>query len=212
MQRDFPVVKLLADKRDKAFRNRFRFTYPQQHNGVKYQIDHNFVDVLVRDLRDPKYRATSGEVRLWLTLVIDAASRHVIAYRFSYDPPYRHTTASVIRKALLASPGGIPQEIWMDNGKDLVASHVGSRLIEAYDIELHVCRPHEPEERGIIERFFGTLNTRLWSKLPGYVSSNVTDRNPTARAELTIDDLKRELESFLDVYHAEVHESLGHVT
>lgn len=203
-----PVVKLLADKRDKQFRNGFRFTYPQQHNGVKYQIDHNFVDVLVRDLRDPKYCATREEVRPWLTLVIDAASRHVIAYTFSYDPPYRHTTAGVIRKALLASPGGIPQEIWMDNGKDLVASHV-SQLIEAYDIELHVCQPHEPQERGIIERFFKTLNTRLWSKLPGYVSSNVTERNPSARAELTMDDLKRELESFLEVYHAEVHESLG---
>ena len=100
-----PAVKALADKRVNEFRNRYRFTYPREHSGVSYQIDHNRVDVLVCDMRQPKYRAASGEVRPWLTVVIDAASRRVIAFKFSYDPPNRHTVAGAIRISLLAKRG-----------------------------------------------------------------------------------------------------------
>lgn len=202
-----PVVKLIASNRDNEFRNHFRFTFPRQHSGVVYQIDHNRVDVLVRDMRSVKYQTASKEVRPWLTIVIDAASRRVIAYMLSYDQPNRHTVASVIRKALLAARGGIPQSIWVDNGKDLVSSHV-SQLVEALEIELHICDPGQPQQRAILERFFGVLNSRLWSRLPGYVSSNTVDRNPTVKAELTIQDIEAALEAELANYNAEAHTSL----
>jgi len=45
--------------------------------------------------------------------------------------------------------------------------------------------PRHPEGRARAERDFETLNTRLWSTLPGYVNSNTTARNPSARAVLT---------------------------
>ena len=76
-------------------------------------------------------------------------------------------------------------------------------------IHLHNCAPHQPQHRGICERFFGTLNTRLWSSLPGYVNSNTVERNPKARAALTIHDLEAKFREFLPQYHAEPHTELG---
>lgn len=201
-------VRSIADGRENEFRNRYRITYPMQFNGVIYQIDHNLVDVLVRDQRSRKYRATSGEVRPWLTLVIESSSRVVVATKFSYDRPDRHRVAGVIRSALLAKPGGKPDEIWVDNGKDLISRHV-QELTREMGIHLHNCAPHQPQHRGICERFFGTINTRLWAALPGYVNSNTVERNPKARALLTVQELEKKFQEFLAQYHAEPHNELG---
>lgn len=60
-----------------------------------------------------------------------------------------------------------------------------------------------------MERFFGTLNTRLWSTLPGYVSSNTVERNPSAKAVLTLAELETRFLSFVDQYHQEEHSQLS---
>ena len=201
-----PVI-LSADGRDGDFRNNYRVTAPINHSGVVYQIDHCLVDVLVRDKRGADYSTPSGGIRPWLTAVIDSVSRVVVTWSLSYDRPYRHTVTGVIRAALIAWPGGVPHEIWVDNGKDLVSIHV-RQLTRELDIELHPCAPHQPQHRGILERFFGTLNTRLWSTLPGYIASNTVDRNPSAKAALTIQELEAALEEFLNLYHHETHASM----
>lgn len=203
------ATKAVADGRRNEFRNKFRITYPQGYSGaVVYQIDHCFVDVLVHDKRQSQNRRNRREVRPWLTVVMDRASRYVVYWSLAYDQSYRHTVAGAIRGALLGYPGGVPQEIWVDNGKDLKANHV-RQLTRELEIELHICDPHQPQQRGILERMFGTLNTRLWSTLPGYVASNTVDRNPSVRARLTIQELGERLRDFLELYHAETHESLG---
>lgn len=69
----------------KIFRSKYRVSSSITFEGVVYQIDHTLVDVLVRDIRSLKYRTKSGEVRLWLTTCIEANSRCVVAYKFSYD-------------------------------------------------------------------------------------------------------------------------------
>ncbi|HEU5383838.1 MAG TPA: Mu transposase C-terminal domain-containing protein, partial [Ktedonobacteraceae bacterium] len=76
-------------------------------------------------------------------------------------------------------------------------------------IILHPGFPHDPEARGVIERFFETLNTRLLAKLPGYTGSNPTERNPTAKAELTLAQLAAEIEAFLVTYNHEEHTETG---
>jgi transposase InsO family protein len=91
----------------------------------------------------------------------------------------------------------VPDEIWIDNGKDLVAHHV-YQLAEGLGIKLVPGPPHEPQIRGIVERLHETLDTRLWSTLPGYVGSNVVERNPKAKAELTITQLNEHFRAFID--------------
>jgi putative transposase len=210
-----PAVRLLADGRESEFRNRYRLTYPIPHDAhrIVWQIDHKApLHVLVRDLRAPSHRTHSGEVRPYLTLVIDSASRLVMAGLFSYDPPDRFMVAAAIRAAMLMSEtkpfGGIPDEIWVDNGKDLIAQHV-QQLVQGLGATLVPGPPHQPQIRGIVERFHETLDTRLWATLPGYVGANVVERNPHAKAELTLAELDQRFRAFIERYHQEIHSETG---
>lgn len=204
---------LLADGRDDAFRNRYEVTMRMEQIRresflITYQIDHTPVDMLVKDLRSEPYRTESGEVRPWLTLCIDSRSRLVMAAIFGYDRPDRYAVAAAIRDAVLTSDtkqyGGKPHEIWVDHGHELLSHHV-SQLTQALHIVLHPCKPHRPQEKGIVERFFGTLNTRLWADQPGYVASNTQDRNPHVQATLTLSQMENLFWHFIHQYHQEVH-------
>ncbi len=210
-----PPVRLLADGRESEFRNRYRLTYPIAHDAhrIVWQIDHKApLHILVRDLRAPSHRTLSGEVRPYLTLVIDSASRLVMAGLFSYDPPDRFMVAAAIRAAMLMSEtkpfGGVPDEIWVDNGKDLVAHHV-QQLVQGLGATLDPGPPRQPQIRGIVERFHETLDTRLWATLPGYVGANVVERNPKAKAELTLTEVDQHFRAFIERYHQEIHSSIG---
>jgi len=206
-------VKAIADDRSDDFRNKYRFAGRLKIDGVVYEIDHTRVDVLVKDLRSPKYHAKSGVVRPWLTNVIEANSRLVVAAVFNYDQPDRFTVAEAIRRALIISDthpyGGIPPEIWIDRGEDLKSRFV-TTICWMLGIKLHLtyCPEHKPH----VERFFGTLNTRLWSAQPGYVGSTVYERNPAAEqdASHTIATLEQEYWKFINnTYHQEAHSELG---
>ena len=204
-------VQLLADGREEEFRNRYRLTYPIAHDPhrIVWQIDHKApLHILIRDLRASSHRSPSGEVRPYLTLVIDSASRLIMAGLFSYDPPDRFMVAAAIRVAMLTSEqkpfGGVPDEIWVDNGKDLIADHV-YQLVQGVGSHLFPGPPHYPELRGIVERFHETLDTRLWATLPGYVGANVVERNPKAKAELSLSELDQHFRTFIEHYHQEIH-------
>ena len=207
-------VRLLADDREGEFRNRYRLTYPIHHDPhrIVWQIDHKApVHMLVRDLRASSHAAPCGEVRPFLTMIVDSASRLVMTGLFSYDEPNRFTVAVAIRDAILTNEhkpfGGVPDEIWIDNGKDLVAHHV-YQLAEGLGIKLVAGPPHEPQIRGVVERLHETLDTRLWSTLPGYVGRNVVERNPRAKAELSLSQLDENFRTFIERYHNEVHSEI----
>lgn len=201
-------IKLLASGRNREFKNLYRQTFPIHFEGTVYQIDHTPIDVLVVDKRNKNTRTASGEIRPHLTLVMDSRSRCVIAFHLGYDRPDQNVVKAVIRKSVLANPGGIPNQIWIDNGKDLVAREV-QILAQELDIELNILAPQQPQHKGIVERFFGILNTRLWATLEGYVNSNTSLRNPTAVAKLVIQEIYRLLAEFIEKYNNEVHTSIG---
>jgi len=136
----YPFLTESADGREGEFRNRYRLTYPIRHDPhrVVWQIDHKApLHILVRDLRATSHRTASGEVRPFLTLVVDSASRLMMAGLLSYDEPNRFTVAAAIRDAMLGGLtnetgedkpfgglpiGGVPDEIGIDNGKDLIGN------------------------------------------------------------------------------------------
>ncbi|NWJ94199.1 MAG: DDE-type integrase/transposase/recombinase [Chloroflexi bacterium] len=205
-------VKLLADKRRTEFRNNYRFTHRvASGQSIIYMLDDHTVDVLVKDMRQDAAKK-SGEVRPYLTLCMDEGSRLVISARFSYDQPDRFDVTYVIGQALLAPVkhpfGGVPDRIKLDNGKNFKSLLV-KELVRESGIDLEYCAPYYPEGKGTIERFFGTLIMRLFSALPGYVSSNSTERNPAAKAKLTIVELETLFWEFVEKYHNEVHSEIG---
>ena len=72
-------IRLLSDERESEFRNRYLLTYPIAHDAhrIIWQIDHKApLHMLVRDLRSPSHRTLLGEVRPYLTLVIDRIHDH----------------------------------------------------------------------------------------------------------------------------------------
>jgi len=69
---------------------------------------------------------------------------------------------------------GVPETIVMDNGADYASFQVAS-VIHDLNILPHYCKPFSPEEKGHIERFFGTFQRRL-KRLPGFIGHSVADR------------------------------------
>jgi putative transposase len=214
------AVTMIADGRLGDFRSSRRITYRRYFDGtlIIYQIDWTPVDVLIKDMRGRGYGKKRGETRPYLMVCMDASSRLVLAAIFTYDIPNTATVASVIRDALLKTEkkpyGGIPDAIWVDRGQQMISKRV-QQIAQEQRFDLHDCIPLDredrgnPQEKGIIERFIKTLNTRLWATLSGYVHSNTVKRNPNAKAALTITELADRFWNFVEQYHHEVHEELG---
>jgi len=208
-----PSDLLLAEGREGDFRDQYAITVSMKYikeasRLIIYELDHTLVDVLVKDTRSEHLRSPSQEIRPWLTLCLERRSRLIMAAMFGYDRPDRHTVAATLREAVLVSDekpfGGIPDEVWVDRGKELLAEHI-QRFTQELKTTLHPCKPHYPEEKGETERVFGTLNTRVWAKQRGYVDSNTVERNPNAHAELTLAELEAKFKEFVEQYHREVH-------
>lgn len=208
--------KLLAEGREEKFKSKYAITYSlafleEWNPQVILEIDHTQIDVLAKDMRLKKYRSKSGEIRPWLTLALERRSRLIMAAIFSYDKPDQYTVAAAIREAILTSDdkpyGGIPDIILVDNGKELLSHHI-QHITQGLHIILRPCIRHQPQQKGKVERMFGTLNTRVWSEEPGYVDSNVQKRNPHARAERTIAQMEEKLRTFIAQYNNEVHSQL----
>jgi putative transposase len=208
--------KLLAEGREEKFKSKYAITYSlafleEWNPQVILEIDHTQIDVLAKDIRSKKYRSKSGEIRPWLTLALERRSRLIMAAIFGYDRPDQYTVAAAIREAILVSDdkpyGGVPDIILVDNGKELLSHHV-QHITQGLHIILRPCIRHQPQQKGKVERIFGTLNTRVWSDEPGYVDSNVQKRNPHARAERTIAQLEEKLRAFIAQYNNEVHSQL----
>lgn len=211
--------KLMADKRFGQFRSERRLTYRFQFDGsvIIYQVDFTRVDVLVRDIRKRGYRTLSEETRPYLITCLECSSRLILGWLLTYDVPDSNDIAAVIQQALVVTDeknfGGIPHAIWVDQGAQLV-SHDVQRIAQELHFELKIGKPNHPEdrgdpqERGREERSFKTLITRLWSTLPGYVHSNTVERNPNAKAELTISQLAEKLEMYIAEYHHTEHSEI----
>src|SRR6266566_5094490 len=210
-------VLTVADGRLGKYRDKFRTTYRFRFDGtvIIYQIDWTIVPVLIKDLRRTGVRRKRGETRAYLTLCVEASSGAPTAAIFTYDTPNRFTIGSVIHDALLITEkkpyGGIPDEIWVDQGKQMISKHV-KQIARDLHITLHPCIPHDredrgnPQENGKVERLHETLQTELWAKMDGYVGSNTVERNPNAHAELTIYDIVERFWEFINnTYLQEKH-------
>ncbi|MDQ2828383.1 MAG: Mu transposase C-terminal domain-containing protein, partial [Chloroflexota bacterium] len=206
---DIPAfIRALADGREREFGNNFKITYRLHWGGrLVLQMDWSLVDVLIKDMRAGH---EGEETRPFHLLAFLPEARAVPASLFGYDRPDQFDVATLVRRALLAAEllGGQIDETSTDHGLELIAEHV-HQLVKGMNINVHVCKPHHPEERGGCERFFGTLNTRLWSKERGYVGSNTVKRNPNAKATKTLAELEATYNVFLAEYHNEIHSETG---
>jgi len=146
--------------------------------------------------------------RYWILATIDVFSRRVVT-SFHKENNATSVTNGVFRNALATM--GIPEVVKIDNGSEYVNSHFQTAC-NSLEIDVHLCRPGNPMEKGNIERFFGTMTQDFERGLPGYVGSNVIDRKAfgTILPTLTPVQFAEMLEQYTTYYNERrVHSSIG---
>jgi len=184
------------------------------------QIDHTLVDVIVVDRQ---HRKPIG--RPWLTLAVDIATRAVMGFTVSLEPPSSLSVSLVLSHGVLPKinwladrelqnlewpMGGLPQLIHVDNAKEF-HSQALVRGCQEYGIALEHRRRRQPHLGGNIERLIGTMMGEV-HLLPGTTFSNPTEKgtyDSEGRAVLTLPELERWLAlQIAGVYHWSQHSAL----
>lgn len=172
-------------------------------------IDHTELDV---ELVDSRTGANLG--RPWLTILLDAYTRLVLAFFLTFDPPSYRSCMAVIRNAVRRH-GRIPKTIVVDQGSDFE-----SLYFEALLARLETHKKSRPAAKGrfgsVIERFFGVNNQTFIHNLRGNSQSLQRPRSmspshdPRTLAVWTLPALIDAFEGFIDtVYACLIHPALG---
>jgi len=185
------------------------------------EIDHTKLDLFVVD---PERGMPIG--RPWLTSAIDVYSKCVLGYYMSFNPPSYLTVMQCLRHAIAPKlylkkmypsvvnawgAHGLPETVVVDNGKEFHSTH-----LEEACLDLGVLIQYAPirlaRYKGSVERFFGTLNTRLLHQQPGTSFSNIFDKGDYDPAKNAIIDMKTLNEVLhvwiVDDYHRREHKGI----
>jgi putative transposase len=184
--------------------------------------------------------------RVWLLVIIDVCTRAVLGYHLVMGREYsRYDVIKTIENALephrsrtFSIPGlsyglqeGFPSErllelgyatwewIKLDNAKANLANETLSALCEFVGCCVDAGPRHSPDERPYIERFFGTVHTRLSSRLPGYTGSHprdlrraLSDPKGGLRLYVSFDELEELIEYSIANYNGTPHGGLNNLT
>jgi len=159
-------------------------------------IDHTEVDL---EFVSSVTRVNLGKA--WLTLLIDAYTRVVLACYLSFDPP-SYVACMMTMRVCVSRHGRLPNTIVTDGGKEFscLCFH---RLAVRYECALKYRPRSEPRFGAIVERAFGNLNTRLINNLEGNTQNskkpreNAKSHAPATRAVWTVPKFIPHLERFL---------------
>ena len=192
-----------------------------RHNEV-WEIDHTTVDLIVVDENSgfPIGRPT-------VTAAIDRHTRMVVGLHIGFDPPGTFATMECLRNAILPKGDsvaglqlanrwpciGTPETLVPDQGKEFKSrSFIEANLTVGVDVQYTPVL--KAWYKGKIERFFRTLATDVFHRMPGTTFSDIFDRNkeraPETIAVATLDELRvHTVRYIVDVYHQRRHRGMG---
>lgn len=184
--------------------------------------------------------------RVWLLVIIDVCTRAVLGYHIALASEYsRYDVIKTIERALephhpriFSIPGlacgpqdGFPSHRlpelayvtweWMklDNAKANLANETLTALCEFVGCCVDAGPRYSPDERPYIERFFGTIASRLSSRLPGYTGSSprdlrraLADPKGNLRLYVSLDELEELVEFSIASYNGTPHGGLNNAT
>ena len=195
-----------------------RTTYPLE----RVEIDHTPLDVMVLDER-------TGLVigRPYLTCLLDSHTRMPLAVSIGFEPPSELSVVRALKQAIWGKDDliknvpdikgewpafGIPALLVCDNGLEFHSAHL-RRICGELNIELMFCPKHEPNYKGRVERFLGTLNGQVSQRIRGTTFSNIRERgdyNSISEATITLLELQNIIYFWIvDIYLQTVHGTLG---
>lgn len=179
-----------------------------QRPWERAHLDHTQIDL---ELVDSETGLPLG--RPWLTLLIDAYSRRVLAYHLTFDEPSAKSAVMCLRRCVQRW-GRLPDLLVVDDGIEFHSTWFETFLTETGVNKIH--RRADPRAGALLERLFGSLNTQLWHRLRGQtrptknVRSMSPEVEPQRRAVWTLPAVTLELEWFLfECYDTAVHPAFG---
>lgn len=179
--------------------------------------------------------------RAWLIAAIDVATRTIIGYSVSpYENYNQYDVLMAVHNAILPHKkidfthngfdypknGGFPSlafpeiewatfdMLMLDNAKSHLAKNTLDKLLNNVKCSVNFGSVATPETRGIIERFFKTLENGGFHRLPGTTGSNIRDtkRNEpekeSVKYRITFTDICELLEYLIAEYNNSAHSSL----
>jgi putative transposase len=196
-----------------AYNSKPQFEYLEQgtpvHGERPFEIGHIDHTQLDAEIVDAETGHNLG--RPWLTLMIDAYTRRILAFWVTFDPPSRVAVLTVLRICAQRF-GRLSEAIVVDGGREFGSRDVET-LCTTYETTI-LRREGDPRSGSLIERAFGTTNTGLLDYLAGATKimknvRQVTKSNNPAR--LAIWDLLNMCRAlawfFYEVYDKRPHPS-----
>ena len=123
-------------------------------------IDHTQLDI---ECVCPDSQVNLG--RPWVTAMIDAYSRRILAVYLTFDPPSYRSCMMVLRICVQRFRR-FPEWIVVDNGKDFKSTYFDTLLARFEASKKH--RPKDvPKFSSLIERWFRTSHTEFFNNLRG---------------------------------------------
>ncbi len=201
------------------------------------EFDGHRLDICPKSVvRDPLGFEHEFEMeRVWLLVIIDVYTRVVLGYHIVLASEYsRYDVIKTIENALeprrvkdftIAGLGYGAQEgfasqrmpelayaVWermkLDNAKANLADDTIRALCEFVGCLVDAGPRHSPDERPYIERFFGTVASRLSSRLLGYTGSHprdlrraLADPKGSLRLYVSLDELEELVEYAIASYN-----------
>jgi len=124
------------------------------------QIDHTELDI---ELRCSRTGCNLGKA--WVTFLVDAMSRRILAVYVTFDPPSYRSCMMVLR-ICVQRHGRLPQIIVVDNGKEFHSTYFQT-LLALFECTLKYRPPSKARFNSVGERLFGTACTQLIYNLAG---------------------------------------------
>lgn len=211
------------------------------------QIDGHKIDLLyvVEVENEQGEIITMPATRCWLLAIIDVATRAIIGYSVSpYENYNQYDILTAVQNSIMPHKkiefshrslkypdnGGFPSSaipdtewasfdmLMLDNAKSHLAQNTVDKLVNNVQCAVNFGSVATPETRGIIERFFKTLETQGFHRLPATTGSNSQDnkrKNPEKNAikyNITFNDICELLEYFIAEYNNSAHSALEYQT
>lgn len=172
-------------------------------------IDHTQLDMELKSLRNWEILG-----RPWLSILLDAYARRILAFYLTFDEPSYRSCMMVIRECVKRHQR-IPQNIVVDGGREFRSIYFESLLASLECVKK--TRPFTKARFGsVCERIFGTTQTQFIHNLIGntQVTKNVRqmdkDHNPKKLATWDFRSLYYSLEEYLyEFYDTNIHSTLG---
>lgn len=172
-------------------------------------IDHTQLDL---QLVGSKYDEVLGKP--WLSIMLDAHTRKVLAYVLTFDPPSYRSCMLLIRDCLRRH-GRVPSNIVVDRGSEFHSTYF-EILLARFGITKKSRPPQKARFGSVIERFFGINNTQFVHNLRGNNKSLQKPRqmththDPRKRAVWTLGEFLPVFEEYAFAVYGEMeHPALG---